>query len=93
MTTTASSAVIRQWARDSGFAVGDRGRLSPDVLAAYAGRDTGGGAAASVLLADRADATEGPGTTEGSGSSRLRLSIRPTPGATGISRRVRARTS
>ncbi len=35
MRSNASTAVIRQWAREQGIAVGDRGRLAPAVLAAY----------------------------------------------------------
>jgi hypothetical protein len=34
-TTTAKSSDVRQWARSKGIDVGERGRLSPDVLAAY----------------------------------------------------------
>ncbi len=33
--TTSSTAVIRNWAKSAGLAVGDRGRLSPDIVAAY----------------------------------------------------------
>jgi hypothetical protein len=32
---TTSTADIRRWAQAAGLAVGDRGRLSPDVVAAY----------------------------------------------------------
>ena len=35
-TTTPKSSDVRQWARTKGWEVGERGRLSPDVLAAYA---------------------------------------------------------
>jgi hypothetical protein len=36
MTKTApTSAEVRQWARNKGMEVGERGRLSPDLLAAY----------------------------------------------------------
>jgi hypothetical protein len=35
MRANASTAVIRQWARQQGLAVGDRGRLAPAVLEAY----------------------------------------------------------
>jgi hypothetical protein len=34
--TTSSTADIRKWARAAGLVVGDRGRLSPDIVAAYA---------------------------------------------------------
>ncbi len=33
--TTSSTADIRNWAKSAGLAVGDRGRLSPDIVAAY----------------------------------------------------------
>jgi hypothetical protein len=33
--TTSSTADIRKWARAAGLVVGDRGRLSPDIVAAY----------------------------------------------------------
>jgi hypothetical protein len=33
--TTSSTADIRKWAKRAGLAVGDRGRLSPDIVAAY----------------------------------------------------------
>jgi hypothetical protein len=35
MTQTASTAQIRQWARDAGLPVAERGRLSPETLAAF----------------------------------------------------------
>ncbi|MCU1587913.1 MAG: Lsr2 [Frankiales bacterium] len=34
-TTPPNSSDVRQWARQKGLEVGERGRLSPDVLAAY----------------------------------------------------------
>lgn len=34
--TSPQSSVVRQWARSKGMEVGERGRLSPEVLAAYA---------------------------------------------------------
>lgn len=88
MTATDSPPVIRQWARDNGFSVGDRGRLSPDVLTAYAGREADvGGSAKAVLAADL------PDVPQRFAAGRLQLAVRPKPGATGISRRVRARAS
>jgi hypothetical protein len=33
--TTSSTADVRKWAKRVGLAVGDRGRLSPDLVAAY----------------------------------------------------------
>lgn len=35
MAVSATTAEIRQWARAGGLPVGDRGRLSPDLVAAY----------------------------------------------------------
>ena len=87
MTTFASPAVIRQWARDNGIAVGDRGRLNPDVVAAYAAQKARAAVGGAVVAGDRADAAMD------ANGGRPRLSVRPTPGATGISRRVRARAS
>lgn len=36
--TTSSTADIRQWAREQGFDVADRGRIHQDITAAYAAR-------------------------------------------------------
>lgn len=33
--STPTTAEVRAWARQKGFAVGDRGRLSPDLVAQY----------------------------------------------------------
>ncbi len=33
--TTSSTADIRDWARAAGLTVGERGRLSPEIIAAY----------------------------------------------------------
>lgn len=38
----ADPAVVRQWARDNGYAVGTRGRLHQDLYDAYASRDADG---------------------------------------------------
>lgn len=35
------AAVVRRWAKENGFPVGDRGRLSPEVLAAFAAAHEG----------------------------------------------------
>ncbi|HWH29269.1 MAG TPA: hypothetical protein VNU26_09965 [Mycobacteriales bacterium] len=40
--TTPSTAEVRAWARDKGFPVGDRGRLSPDLVAQYVAERGGG---------------------------------------------------
>lgn len=39
VTVTANPAKIRTWARAAGFPVGTRGRLSPEVMEAYANRE------------------------------------------------------
>lgn len=84
MTASASTAVIRQWARDNGLTVGERGRLSPQLLAAYASATSPvvepPRAAVSAALI-KPDAPAGP----------LAVGVQPTPGATGIGRRVVAR--
>jgi hypothetical protein len=89
MMTTASTADIRRWARSEGLVVGDRGRLSPDVVAAYqAGlveRPTVPGASAEVAVPEK-PADWPPG-------GQLRIAVRPIPGAQGAGRRVRARAS
>lgn len=35
MTETPSTSEVRAWARDRGYQVGDRGRLSPTLVAEY----------------------------------------------------------
>lgn len=88
MTTTASSAMIRQWARDNGLPVGDRGRLSPEILTAYAAQQSEGRAPAASEAEPAAD-NGGSGRLEG--SAHLRIAAKPATGATGVARRVKAR--
>lgn len=86
MTASTSTAVIRQWARDNGVTVGERGRLSPQVLAAYASTKPPFGQAprAAAVTAAR-PAGRAPGA--------LAVHVRPTPGATGIGHRIVARSA
>jgi hypothetical protein len=79
-------AVIRQWAREQGIAVGDRGRLAPAVLAAFKSE-------ASTTAPPRRGAglASGRGTAPSTGGYRIAAS--PVSGATGKGRRVRARVS
>lgn len=46
--TTFSTADIRTWAKRTGLAVGDRGRLSPDIVPAYNDAHSATASAASV---------------------------------------------
>ena len=88
MTAPSSTAVIRQWARDNGLPVGDRGRLSPQLLSAYASSGTSRPKAttkAKLAAAPR----QGPRRPAGA----VRVAIHPTPGATGIARKVAARSN
>lgn len=88
MTVPISTAVIRQWARDNGLAVGDRGRLSPQLLTAYASSSTAKPEAPEAKIAStpgRASRRQAP--------SAVHMSVRPRPGATGIARKIVARAS
>lgn len=84
MTAPTSTAVIRQWARDNGLPVGDRGRLSPELLTAYAGSSSAkpSPTAPKVSAAGRRKA-----------SVAVRVPVQPTPGATGIAHKIAARAS
>ncbi len=58
-----TTAVVRQWARERGVAVGERGRLSPDLVAAYLAEHGGKASAASPAPARaRARSTGAPGS-------------------------------
>ena len=100
MTAPASTAVIRQWARDNGLPVGDRGRLSPQLLSAFASSGTSTPKAATQA----ATKTKAKPTTAAKAASTpiqaprrqaraVRVRVHPTPGATGISHKVAARSS
>ena len=91
MSKNASTAVIRHWAREQGLLVGDRGRLSPDVLAAYADRAAGAAnEAAGTATATAYTPTETTAAASAVPRDGYRVAASPVPGATGISRRVRA---
>lgn len=82
MTANASTAVIRQWARAQGMAVGDRGRLSPQVLDAYSASQRRSAPAPAVSK-----------TNKKRGHAQLRVTVRPMPGATGTARTIAARAA
>ena len=86
MTPPASTAVIRQWARDNGLSVGDRGRLSPQLLSAYASSDTSKPKATS-----KQHLASTPGQTPRRQVRAVRVPVHPTPGATGIAHKIAAR--
>ena len=84
MTVAACTSVIRQWARAVGLTVGDRGRLSPQVLDAYANSH------------DQIEQSAAPAATTATQVSRgagLRIGVRPVPGATGNRRTISARAA
>jgi hypothetical protein len=88
MPTSASTSVIRQWARERGLPVAIRGRLKPEIVAAYNSR----------LPSDdkAADLAGGVGFDElrvAESRQALRVLPRPTVAHAGSSRRVHARSS
>lgn len=86
MTVAASTAEIRHWARAQGMTVGDRGRLSPEILTAYAD---------SQSSAQQPTVEPGPTVPTASAAeagSRSRVVVALSPGATGITRTISART-
>jgi ATP-dependent DNA helicase PIF1 len=87
MTAPTSTAVIRQWARDNGLPVGERGRLSPELLSAYASTIALTPAAPKMTTA--APVRTSSRRTAGA----VRIPIQPTPGATGIAHKITARSS
>ena len=91
MTAPTSTAVIRQWARDNGLPVGDRGRLSPELLTAYAGSRPTKPSAAAPKLSASASASARASRRDASGA--VRVPIQPTPGATGIAHKIVARAN
>lgn len=80
--------MIRQWARDNGMPVGDRGRLSPQLLAAFAGSGT----SKPQAKGDDKRASAPVQTPRRQGRA-VRVSVHPTPGATGIAHKVAARSN
>lgn len=86
MKPTPSAAVVRQWARHNGVAVGTRGRLSPKVLAAYAAAHEGRAEAAKRVV-QQALVSAVPDRLV---AESTRVSARPAPGVSGSTRRVAA---
>src|SRR5688500_15542551 len=86
MTAPTSTAVIRQWARDNGLPVGDRGRLSPELLTAYAGSSS----TKPIVAAPKPPASAR--ATRRKVALAVRAPVQPTPGATGIAHKIAART-
>lgn len=74
--------MIRQWARAQGLTVGDRGRLSPQVLDAYA---------TSHNQIEQSAAPAATKATQVSRNAGLRIGVRPVSGATGTGRTISAR--
>lgn len=100
MTAPASTAVIRQWARDNGLPVGDRGRLSPQLLSAFASSGTSKPKAATKSAtktkpkaATKAKAASTPVPAPRRQVRAMRVPVHPTPGATGIAYKVAARSN
>ena len=88
MTAPASTAVIRQWARDNGLTVGDRGRLSPQLLAAFASSGT---SKPKATAEDKRSSA--PVRAPRRQVHAVRIAVHPTPGATGIAHKVAARSN
>jgi len=88
MTAAATAAEIRHWARTQGMTVGDRGRLSPEILTAYAASQN---PAQQPTAQPAPTAPSVPTTRAAEASSRSRARVRPVPGATGITRTISAR--
>ena len=85
MTAPTSTAVIRQWARDNGLPVGQRGRLSPELLSAYASSSP----ATPAPPTPKISAPTRTATRQSRGA--LNIPIQPTPGATGLAHKITAR--
>ena len=84
MTTATSTSVIRLWARAQGLTVGDRGRLSPQVLDAYA--------KGHAKLWPAAGPEPMKATTAAPDAG-LRIGVSPVPGAKGNTRTIKARAT
>ena len=84
MTVATSTSVIRQWARAQSLTVGDRGRLSPQVLDAYATSHD------QIEQSAAPAATAATAATQVSRNPGLRIGVRPAPGATGNTRTISA---
>ena len=84
MTTATSTSVIRLWARAQGLTVGERGRLSPQVLDAYA--------TSHAKLRPSTTPEPMKATTFAPGAG-LRIGVSPVPGAKGNTRTISARAA
>ena len=82
MTVAAPTSEIRRWARTQGMTVGDRGRLPPGILAAYA---------ASRGQSQSPTTPDGHGDKHQLADSGNKVAVRPVPGATGSTRTISAR--
>lgn len=89
MTAAASTSQIRHWARTQGMTVGDRGRLSPEILTAYAESQ---GSAQQPTAQPAPTAPIVPTASAAEAGSRSRVVVRPVPGATGTTRTISARS-
>ena len=98
MTVPASTSEIRHWARAQGMSVGDRGRLSPEILTAYAESQSSAQQptaqpASTAQTTQTAQTAQTVLTARAAGAgSRSRVVVRPVPGATGITRTISARS-
>ena len=63
MPTTASTATIRAWAHAEGLDVAERGRLKPEIVAAYAAANGSAGKSASRQKAARVTQAKATGKT------------------------------
>ena len=102
MTAAASTADIRHWARSQGITVGDRGRLAPGILTAYAASHSSAqeqpahtAQTPQAIQAGKAAQAgkAGAATSSRRAGSGARVAVRPVPGATGTSRTISARTT
>ena len=87
MTAAASTADIRHWARSQGITVGDRGRLAPGILTAYAASHS----SAQERPAQTAQTAQATRSTPA--QSGATVAVRPVPGATGNNRTISARAT
>ena len=90
MSKVASASVVRQWARDNGLKVGDRGRLAPEVYVAFTAAAEGDEQEAVAASAEGIQPAL-PSRAVAALEVPLRISTQPRPGASGVSRTVSAR--
>lgn len=77
--------MIRQWARDNGLPGGDRGRLSPQLLSAYAAN-----ARSQLTAAETKTVSTSARKARRQVRHAVRIPVQPTPGATGIAHKISA---